>query len=266
MKYINLNSKKGLVNLFADYIVKEFSHNTMIQVSDCGAFFLVKGKTDKEEYVDLNEIKKTFLSDNKNNYQFLGLENINIIDIIEYDTEILPKDRWHSFYPTERPIYTQSVIDRHEDLINTINSLNEVNGRSVIESEEEVIGFDYYEYPSMIITSEFPYGYGLDTGRLGYYYSEYIVNHLFNITNSSSIDFRFSSQVDDDMEVKIDISLYDSLLPNEYIKSMVLDVFNFDVSELKNELQSYDLLDDLKDPFGKKPWLVKDMIGDIVVI
>jgi hypothetical protein len=47
---------------------------------------------------------------------------------------------------------------------------------------------------------------------------------------------------------------------------MVLDVFNFDVSELKNELQSYDLLDDLKDPFGKKPWLVKDMIGDIVVI
>ena len=118
----------------------------------------------------------------------------------------------------------------------------------------------------MIITSEFPYGYGLDTGRLGYYYSEYIVNHLFNITNSSSIDFRFSSQVDDDMEVKIDISLYYSLLPNEYIKSMVLDVFNFDMSEFKNELQSYDLLDDLKDPFGKKPWLVKDMIGDIVVI
>jgi hypothetical protein len=54
MKYINLNSKKGLVNLFADYIVKEFNDNTMIQVSDCGAFFLVKGKTDKREYVDLN--------------------------------------------------------------------------------------------------------------------------------------------------------------------------------------------------------------------
>ena len=62
MKYINLNSKRGLVNLFADYIVKEFNDNTMIQVSDCGPFFLVKGKTDKREYVDLNEIKKTFLT------------------------------------------------------------------------------------------------------------------------------------------------------------------------------------------------------------
>jgi hypothetical protein len=129
-----------------------------------------------------------------------------------------------------------------------------------------VIGFDYYEYPSMVIVSEFPYGYGLNTGRLGYYYSEYVVNHLFNITNSSSIDFRFSNEIGEDMDVKIGISLYDSLLPTDYIKSMVLDVFSFDTSELKNELQSYDLLNDLKDPLGKKPWLVKDMIGDIVVI
>ncbi len=266
MKYINLNSRRGLVNLFADYIVKEFGDDSIIEVSDCGAFFVVKGKTDKKDYVDLNEIKKTFLNDNKSDYQFLGLKNINIIDLIEYGITITPHNRWYSFYPTERPVYPQYVIDRYEDINNTINSLNEVNGRSVIESEEEVIGFDYYEYPSMVIVSEFPYGYGLNTGRLGYYYSEYVVNHLFNITNSSSIDFRFSNEIGEDMDVKIGISLYDSLLPNEYIKSMVLDVFSFDTSELKNELQSYDLLDDLKNPLGKKPWLVKNMIGDIVVI
>jgi hypothetical protein len=77
-QYIDLNSKKGFVNLFADYILGYFDHTTVIEVSDCGPFLVVMGETELTKVVDLGPIKENFLKE----YPNYNLENLNIIDII----------------------------------------------------------------------------------------------------------------------------------------------------------------------------------------
>ena len=62
MKLINLNSKKGVVSLFADFILKYInpSLNTVIKVTDLTHFFVINGMTESTELLDLNKLKDVF--------------------------------------------------------------------------------------------------------------------------------------------------------------------------------------------------------------
>ena len=111
MKYIDLNSKKGFVNLFADYILGYFDHKTVIEVLDCGPFLVVRGETEVTTVVDLIPIKKNFLEKHPN----YNLENLNIIDIISYNVENEYKGQWFKYYNNERPIYSDSEIRKIEN-------------------------------------------------------------------------------------------------------------------------------------------------------
>ena len=52
----------------------------------------------------------------------------------------------------------------------------------------------------------------------------------------------------------------------EKIQSLVLDVFDFNLDKFESEyLKGYDYDLDTTDPFGEKPWLVKDKIKDILI-
>ena len=57
MKYINENSNRGLVNLFSDYIVnqinKDKQYDTVIEITDCGKFFVVNGMTNSDKILDM---------------------------------------------------------------------------------------------------------------------------------------------------------------------------------------------------------------------
>jgi hypothetical protein len=46
---------------------------------------------------------------------------------------------------------------------------------------------------------------------------------------------------------------------------MVLDNFDLNVSLLKEKMSNYNLLDDILDPMGDKPWLVKDKIKGLII-
>ena len=111
MRYIDVNSKRGLTNLFADYILKHFDADTIIEVVDCGAFYIVMGETPKVDIVDLAKVKETFISENKK----FQLENINIIDLIKYNVEVKNDPKWFEYYPTERPIYSEEVLEHFKE-------------------------------------------------------------------------------------------------------------------------------------------------------
>ena len=61
MKYINENSNRGLVNLFSDYIVnlinKDKQYDVVIEVTDCGKFFVVNGMTNSDKILDMLKAK-----------------------------------------------------------------------------------------------------------------------------------------------------------------------------------------------------------------
>jgi hypothetical protein len=60
-------------------------------------------------------------------------------------------------------------------------------------------------------------------------------------------------------EQEISIDFNQDFLSNNNVKSMILDVFDFNFETFNKKLESYDICDDIKKPTEVKPWLVKDI-------
>jgi hypothetical protein len=267
MKYINPNSNRGIVNHFADFILKEINnqgeHDSVIEVSDCGKFFIVNGFTSLETPLQLNELKESYLKQNNDVLDVLGYKDLNIVDLVEYDVSPTKKtDYYFTFYNTSRPTYSDFII-QHSNLDNSLSLTNDLV-YEVNFSNDDIDESPNFIYPPITITSEFPYGYSLNMGRLHYYYSEYIAHNIMTSINSKKMLFKISTRINDNEDYMIDINA-NSMYKDEVIKSMVLDVFNFDLESFKHTLSSYDFTDDINNPFGSKPWLFKDQINNCII-
>lgn len=271
MKYINENSNRGLVNLFSDYIVKQINKDNqfdvIIEVIDCGKFFVVNGMTNSDKILDMIKVKEDFFKTYKSLFTKFGYENVNMIDLIMYGQELVKKTEYcFNFYESSRPLYHQNIINNLID--NPQPKFNSITYNNRLEyeldySEDDTSNLDYFTYSPLNITSEFPHGYSLSMGRQELYYSEYICNQLFDVILTSRLTFKYSStKVDDDNQINIQSM---SLFPKKDIISMVLDVFDFDMLVFNDKIKSYDIMEDITNPFGDKPWLVKDKIKDLIL-
>ena len=271
MKYINENSNRGLVNLFSDYIVKEINkthqYDVVVEVTDCGKFFIVNGMTNSDKVLDMVKVKETFLDTHKSLLTNFGYENVNIIDLIMYDRDLKKKtDYTFDFYNSERPIYHNNIIvnilESPQPKFNSIDYNNRLE-YELDYSEDDTNHLEYFTYAPLNISSEFPHGYSLSMGRQELYYSEYICNQLFNIILTDKITFKYSSvKVDEDNQIDINSN---SIYPKKDIVSMVLDVFDFDMLVFYDKIKDYDIMEDITNPFGDKPWLVKDRLKDLIL-
>lgn len=271
MKYINENSNKGLVCIFADFLVKEINktHNydVVIEVTDCGKFFIVNGFTNSNKILDMVQIKEEFAKHYNNLLEKYGYTNINIIDLINYGQELAKKtDYTFDFYISEKPSYhwdvINTLIDNPQPKFNSISYTNRLE-YELDYSEDDTSNLEFYTYAPLNISSEFPHGYSLSMGRQEYYYSEYICNHLFDVILTKKLTFKYSSnKIDDDNQIDIHSM---SLFPKKDIISMVLDVFDFDMLIFNDKIKNYDIMEDITKPFDKKPWLIKDKLKDLIL-
>jgi hypothetical protein len=51
----------------------------------------------------------------------------------------------------------------------------------------------------------------------------------------------------------------------ETIKSMVLDVFDFNLNKFQTTILNYDVSEDLNNPISDKPWLIHDRTKDLII-
>jgi len=271
MKYINENSNRGIVNLFADYIVKEINktrqYDVVIEITDCGKFFVINGMTNSDKILDLVKVKDTFIESYKPLLNKFGYDSINIIDLITYDRQLKKKESYtFDFYNSNRPIYHYNVIntliDNDQPKFNSITYDNRLE-YELDYSEDNTFNLDYFTYSPLNVTSEFPHGYSLSMGRQELYYSEYVCNQLFDVILTDKLTFKYSSvKVDEDNQIDIKTT---TLFPKKSIISMVLDVFDFDMLVFNDTIKDYNITDDLLKPFDKKPWLVRDKIKDLIL-
>jgi hypothetical protein len=63
---------------------------------------------------------------------------------------------------------------------------------------------------------------------------------------------------------QIDI-ISNTIHPKKDVISMTLDVFDFDMLVFNDKIKGYDIMEDLTNPFGDKPWLVKDKLKDLIL-
>jgi hypothetical protein len=230
MRKINKNSRRGIVNLLADFILTRIDkkENSIIQVTDCETFFVINGQTTSETVLDVEKIKTDFSEWFGDILKDVGIEKINTIDVIRYGQEINNIEKgW-------------------------IN----VNKEVFIEEPEPI-----YE---LAITSEFPYGYSHNCGRLMTYYSHYIFNHMYSLMGADEVKFYFTKEEDEDEDLKIKI-VSDSKIDNKSIKSLILDVFSFDLKEFEEKVKDYDLLQDILFPGKEKPYLKQDMLEHVIL-
>jgi hypothetical protein len=231
MRLINKNSKRGIVNLFADFILSKINktEKSIIQVTDCGAFMVVNGLTTSNEYLDINEIKNEFKESFGDTLKELEMSDINTIDVVRYNQDI-----------------------------NTIHKGWVMVKKDIFVEEPEP------DISEISISSEFPYGYSLDCGRLNTYYSHYIMNHMFNLLGVNEVSFYFTTEEDNNEDLKIKI-ISDSKIDKKSIKSLILDVFDFNMDSFRERLSDYNLIDDVLNPDGEKPYLKQDLLEHIIL-
>lgn len=271
MKYINENSNRGLVNLLSDYIVnlinKDKQYDVVIEVTDCGKFFVVNGMTNSDKILDMVSVKETFLETYKSLLIKFGYENVNVIDLIMYGQELVKKtDYTFDFYSSTRPTYhnnlINTLIDNPQPKFNSITYTNRLE-YELDYSEDDTSNLEYYTYAPLNISSEFPHGYSLSMGRQELYYSEYISNQLFDVLLTDKLTFKYSS-VKSDEDNQIDI-IANTIFPKKDIISMTLDVFDFDMLVFNDMIKDYNIIEDITNPFDEKPWLVRDKIKDLIL-
>jgi hypothetical protein len=258
MKYINLNSRKGIINLFADYILQTFNpeSDTVIQVTDLNHFLLINGFTTDNSLKDISKVKDSFI----NEYQELLTKNnidlgIGIMDIISFETRKMKpiSSLWFQYYNSNRPIYHENIIQKIQEIENYL-SLDYGDGELIYELiDNKFISRKCLNSP-LQISSEFPHGYSLSMGREFLYYGEYISNEIMNSIYSSEIEITLSKDMNNPIQIKSN-----SIYKEEDIISMILDNFSFDYTTFRKKFNGYNFCDDIKKPTEDKPWLVKEI-------
>jgi hypothetical protein len=189
---------------------------------------VIHGQTTSKDVLDLDKVKADFFEWFKDILDEVGVEKINTLDVIRYGEEINNIE--------------QGWINVNKD---------------VFVNEEEPVH-------ELSVSSEFPYGYSLNCGRLMTYYSHYIFNHMYNLLGVDNLHFYFTKEEDENEDLKIKI-VSDSVFSESKIKSLILDVFPFDLEEFKECVKDYDLLQDIVFPGKDKPYTKQDKLEHIVI-
>ena len=231
MRKLEKNTRRYFVNLFADYILSKFdkNENTIIQVTDFENFVVVNGQTTSSNVLEMLELKSEFIESNKELFNSLDKKDLNVIDIIKYDQEITDLKR--GWINVNKSLY----VDQHDPI-------SEIN-----------------------ISSEFPYGHSLGCGRGMFYYSHYIFNHMYSLLDVDKLYFYYSSDLDENEDYKIKV-VSESNYSKSQITSLVLDVFDMDLTEFKERLSNYNFTEDITNPSLDKPYLVQDRLIDVVLV
>lgn len=231
MRKLETNTRRYFVNLFADYILSKFekSDNTIIQVTDCENFVVVNGQTTSSNVLKLGELKTEFIESNKELFESLKKEDLSIIDIIKYDQEI--SDFQKGWIDINKSLYVEE-----SEPISEINT-----------------------------SSEFPYGHSLGCGRSMYYHSHYIFNHMYSLLGIDKLHFYHSNELNENEDYKIKV-VSDSSYSKSQIISLVLDVFDMNLTDFNKRLLNYNFVDDILNPSLDKPYLVQDRLKDIILV
>ena len=231
MRLINKKTKRFIVNLFSDYILSKInkSEKSIIQVCDCINFVVVSGKSSSKDILDLQKIKEEFFKEYSSELEDANVDHMNIIDLLSYgsDFDVL-EDVWISL------------------------------DKNVFTSKSEPV-------TNLFTVSEFPYGHSLSCGRSIVYYSNYMFNHMYNLLGVNNLEFYFTKKLNSDEDFDIDI-ISNSNIPKEKIKSLILDVFDFDLDKFNERINNYNLFEDLLTQNKEKPYLIQDMLEHVILI
>jgi hypothetical protein len=204
----NLDNKKNISCLLADFIINELGIEKDSRIQVCICDNFIIVKGETSSN-DIINLSNTLDSFYKKYTTIKSSKNI--IDLIEYNRK-LSQNKTMKF----------SFINDENCGIKPSN--------------------DDKEYFSI---STFPYGYSFSQDRLLYYYFKKITYSIPSTYPYTKISFNISNENN-----KIDFTITDDYLNNENdcLKSIILDLYDFDLTSFQNEIKKMDLDVELLNP------------------
>jgi hypothetical protein len=275
-------SGKNLCNIFADLIVRklnELSPNakTQISVINVRGFFIVRGYTTSEVVADLSEI----LSELYKNYDDKLMNTVRVIDTILYNRS--SKEKLKINYSEDKN--TNSIKCCFEKVCNELQNEGyyitvKIHNDKLYYDFEHKKDFDHSyisskflgyqcikdDFSNDVYMSEDIYGLSNDGKK---YYHVLLKKISYNLLNKGFTK-NISVSISSDLELteinseNINFNLIESKIVNkEKLESLILDVFNFDLSNLTNE---FDLTDFKYQLLDNKVWESYEGTGDLMFL
>lgn len=88
---------------------------------------------------------------------------------------------------------------------------------------------------------------------------------MYSLLGVDKLYFRYSSDLDENEDYKIKV-VSDSRYSKDQITNLVLDVFDMDLTELKERLSNYNFTEDIINQSLDKPYLVQDRLKDVILV
>ena len=243
------NSRLGVINLFADYILSKIpkEDKTIIKVVDCTNFILIKGVTTYKTPLDLSEIKNDFIV----KFDSLPINNFlkNTIDLIEYDCKLDDVNTIkHTFYSdTDNCSYHKDQIENYlEDPSSSFNYVNFVE-----------------KIDDLILVSEFPHGYSMNQGRSLYYYGKYIFYNVPTNYIQSHSTFKVSQEKNEDNDFKFEATINNQEIDYK-LTNAVLDLFDFDTTKINNQINEKEWFNEILNPVDDHK-ILKERVKDFII-
>lgn len=268
IEFYNFLDGKNLCNIFANLIVKEINNKlpdakTDISVINVRNFFIVKGTTTYNEVINLAELFQNYLK----KYDTELSNKVRVIDSILYNKVVdqEPLNLKEGFIKSQEKKYQslQQKLNRYtKEKVYFNFKLQERTNHVYYDCSSEqlstVITILEEQFPEyVLVKSDFSQEiyisdkvYGLsNNNRLYHFLLWSIKNHIFELGISKKLDVSLYSDVNinemDNLTVNFVLHNDNHIVKTEWLESLVLDVFPFDVESLNTKFGNVEDLEEL---------------------
>jgi hypothetical protein len=254
----------NLCNIFANLIVLKIKESfpdakTEISVINVRNFFIIKGQTTSETLINIAELFQDFT----NNYNEELSKKIRVFDMIVYGKEFddLPLNISHkeNKYELERFIEIQRLVNYHAKNKTYFNlKVDDLSKIIFFDCSEEqysdvknILERDFTEYDLIkhdfsneIYFSEKIYGQTMHNEKPYLLLLNFITDHVFKLGISKKIDLSIVSTIHTkeltNENIDLKISNDDHIVKTNWLESLIMDVFPFEISDLQQRFSDCD--------------------------
>lgn len=268
IEFYNFLDGKNLCNIFANLIVKEINNKlpdakTDISVINVRNFFIVKGTTTYNEVINLAELFQNYLK----KYDTELSNKVRVIDSILYNKvvdqeplnlkEVFIKSQEKKYQSLQQKLnrYTKEKVYFNFKLQERTNHVYYACSSEQLSTVITILEEQFPEY--VLVKSDFSQEiyisdkvYGLsNNNRLYHFLLWSIKNHIFELGISKKLDVSLYSDANisemDNLTVNFVLHNDNHIVKTEWLESLVLDVFPFDVESLNAKFGDIDDLEEL---------------------
>ena len=274
---------KNFVNLLANNLIREIeketkNHNSEIQIINNKNFIVARGYTSHEEPINISKLFTEYYN------ELFGLEQVfNVVDLIEYGN----KSKQNHIYLNKKftkdslkeSLITQINKDTDEGLdyrftANTDLGIVLITGNAPTEEIKKYFeDYNYYKIkePTETFVSDLYFGRNLRSSKVFEFYLNYITYNIFERGLCKDIEYSFYTEEKFEEinweNIKFEVKSNSSMVSNEWLKSMILDLFPFEPEDIIDQwkLQTYNFEEDILQ--RRKPvWEIRDKIGEMILL